>query len=151
MDHISELEAKSKKGEELKDSQKDAIAKKQEVQELIDDNDRILSIYLEAYSKREENEPTSPLKQEKKEKEENKEKELPKEEPVEVKEEVIIYIIHSLTQFFIYHLSKPINKNLPSISIIQISINFKYMIIFLLFHYFIPILTLIYCLLFIFS
>jgi len=89
MDHIMELESKIKKGEELKDSQKDAIAKKQEVQELIDDNDRILSIYLEAYSKREENEPTSPLKQEKKEKEEeDKEKELPKEEPVEVKEEV---------------------------------------------------------------
>jgi len=86
MDHISELEAKSKKGEELKNSQKEAIAKKQEVQDLIDDNDRILSIYLEAYSKREDNEPTSPLNKEKKEKEENKEKELPKEEPVEEKE-----------------------------------------------------------------
>ena len=58
MDHISELESKKKKGEDLKDSQKEAIAKKQEVQDLIDDNDRILSIYIEAYSKREENEPT---------------------------------------------------------------------------------------------
>ena len=150
MDHISELEAKSKKGEELKNSQKEAIAKKQEVQDLIDDNDRILSIYFEAYSKREENEPNSPLNKEKKEKEENKEKELPKEEPVEEKE-VIIYIIHSLTQFFIYHLNKSMYKNPSIISIIQISINFKYIIMFSLFHYLNLILTLIYCLLFIFS
>jgi len=86
MDHISELESKNKKGEELKESQKEAISKKQEVQDAIDDNERILSVYLEAYSKREENEPVleeKPEKQEDKENEAQKEvvqeKELPKQ------------------------------------------------------------------------
>ena len=91
MDHIQELEGKAKKGEELKDSQKDAIAKKQEVQEMMDDNDRILSIYLEAYSKKDENEPTSPTKPDNR-----KEEKQPAPEVVVVEKEVNIHIIHSI-------------------------------------------------------
>merc|ERR1711976_252649 len=60
LDKIAELEVRVKNKEELKREQLDMIQRKSETQDQIDENDKIKACYLEAYSKKDENEPAKP-------------------------------------------------------------------------------------------